>query len=228
MQDGLVQLLDEKKKLEKKVYSHWALITSIALLSFLFALVGAICFSISFPDLKIFWQKGWTYWKILRSRRRIEKKETQLRRAQSLRTGKLSDMDFAKEKIELMDQKIDGYHEELKTLKEREEKLLEQYAVALEEADKAWYKICKSRGIYYNHRNEYIILRRKGVNLTKIIDKTLDIEGSISPESFGNESTNGVKKFDTPYLYKYLRKSIGEQYSQQNGKVKLNPNGKDH
>jgi dolichol kinase len=228
LQTEIDQLKEKKEKLEFKLYSHWALIASIALLSFLFALVGAICFSISFPDLKIFWQKGWTYWKVLRSRRRIEKKEIQLRRAQTLRTGKLSDMDFAKEKIELMDQKIDGYHEELKTLKEREEKLLEQYAVALEEADKAWYKICKSRGIYYNHRNDYVILRRKGINLIKIIDKTLDIERSISPENSENGSTNGVKNVNTPYLYKYLRKSIGEQYSQRNGKVKLNPNGKDH
>ncbi len=219
----IVQLEENRGKLERKLYSHWSLITSVALLSFLFALVGAICFSISFPDLKVFWQKGWTYWKIHRSRSEIRKKEIQLRQAQTLRTGNLSEMDFAKEKIELMDRKIEGYHEELRGLKEREEKLLEQYAVALEEADKAWYKICKSRGIYFNHRDEFVVPNRKGSDLINIIIKTLNLTektpGAVGPP------VNGGK---TPHLYKYLRKSVGEQYSQQNGKVKLNPNGTDY
>lgn len=224
-------LMEEIKALEATMVNNWSFVVSIALLSFLFAIVGAICFSVSFPDLRLFTQKL----NLKRSISKLSKEQknisTQIKRNQNLKTEKLAERDQALTTVKLMDRPAKAYHEVLTQLINRRESLLQDYSQAIVEADKSWYEVCRIRGLHYKSGGNYTPPHRKSSTpISEIVKKNIY---NTVPVFHGNGVKNGTPFLknglgETPYLHEYLRNKVGNQYTENKTKTKTNPssNGK--
>ncbi len=194
---------------------HWAIVTVFTISSVLFALAGAICFSIGLPLSSLLWKKRKLSKKIrnaLSNREELQKQIVATRQT-------LSEKNTQKEQSESILQGLPDLNQfelQFSSLKEKESELLTVSATHSIEMEKTWYLEGYQRGEKYDLTEDLVITP---LRFETILSKPSNAENRPRQRFPSKKYTQGPEMFYGNYLHQQLRSMIDYNFNKksQNG-----------
>jgi hypothetical protein len=196
---------------------HWAIITVFTLSSILFALSGAICFSIGFPLRSAHRRKRQLDAEIRRLTASLATTGAQIADNRQQLSEKQSRQEQAEFILSLLPD-LAKLREQLQDLRQREWQLLEDNAAQLTDMEKAWYLEGYRRGEQYQLTDK---LQISPVTFEGVLSPTNSnrTKGPRKWPSRASARAPGYTQMQGNYLHQHLRNMIDYNFtkSKQNG-----------
>lgn len=213
--DKVVDLNTQIQQLGIDQLDHWTILAVFTISSIVFALAGAICFSIGLPLYKSLREKGRLAKLIKSAIVNVEKTNSHIGTSYSLLSTKLTEKEQAETRIKRLPDLLE-LRSEIATLKKDALDLLEEHAMHLKESQKNWHLEGFQRGQVYKLTEDLVVTPLRFETIVNGSQKTVGRRTISTPSS---KPRKPLERDYGNYLHQQLRSIIDYNFNkkQQNG-----------